>query len=147
MKILVTGAAGFIGSPVSESLLADGHEVVGIDCFTDYYPRPVKEANLRSLRANDPTLSCPAFQPTARCATVTSSDSPDRAETIVPKPWRRPLKTTTSPVLPVTTCRNQASARWWLWPTSSRPWWDCLVPVKSPRATKTRLRCVDMRWA
>ena len=40
----------------------------------------------RSLRANDPTLSCPAFQPTARCATMTSSLSPERAETIVPKP-------------------------------------------------------------
>jgi UDP-glucose 4-epimerase len=52
VKALVTGAAGFIGSHVSESLLADGHEVVGIDCFTDYYPRPVKEENLRALRAN-----------------------------------------------------------------------------------------------
>ena len=39
MKVVVTGAAGFIGSHVAESLLADGHEVVGIDCFTDYYPR------------------------------------------------------------------------------------------------------------
>jgi UDP-glucose 4-epimerase len=52
VKAVVTGAAGFIGSHVSESLLADGHDVVGIDCFTDYYPRPVKEANLRSVRAN-----------------------------------------------------------------------------------------------
>jgi nucleoside-diphosphate-sugar epimerase len=53
VKAVVTGAAGFIGSHVSESLLADGHEVVGIDCFTDYYPRPVKEANLAPLRACD----------------------------------------------------------------------------------------------
>ena len=52
MKAVVTGAAGFIGSHVAESLLADGHEVVGVDCFTDYYPRPVKEANLRGLRAS-----------------------------------------------------------------------------------------------
>ena len=52
MKAVVTGAAGFIGSHVAESLTADGHEVVGIDCFTDYYPRAVKEENLRPLRAS-----------------------------------------------------------------------------------------------
>ncbi|HEX9188017.1 MAG TPA: NAD-dependent epimerase/dehydratase family protein, partial [Vicinamibacteria bacterium] len=52
MKVVVTGAAGFIGSHVAESLAADGHEVTGIDCFTDYYPRPVKEGNLRALRAS-----------------------------------------------------------------------------------------------
>ena len=52
MKVVVTGAAGFIGSHVAESLLADGHEVTGIDCFTDYYPRPVKEENLRALRGS-----------------------------------------------------------------------------------------------
>ncbi len=50
MKVLVTGVAGFIGSHVAESLVADGHEVVGLDCFTDYYPRPVKEQNLAALR-------------------------------------------------------------------------------------------------
>ena len=49
MKALVTGAAGFIGSTLSERLLADGADVVGLDCFTDYYPRPMKERNLGSL--------------------------------------------------------------------------------------------------
>lgn len=48
---LVTGTAGFIGSHLSERLLADDFDVVGIDCFTDYYPRRDKEANLTSLRA------------------------------------------------------------------------------------------------
>ncbi len=48
MKALVTGAAGFIGSTLAERLLAGGADVVGIDCFTDYYPRPIKEANLRA---------------------------------------------------------------------------------------------------
>ena len=47
MKALVTGCAGFIGSTLAERLLGDGADVVGIDCFTDYYPRPVKERNLR----------------------------------------------------------------------------------------------------
>ncbi len=46
MKALVTGAAGFIGSTLAERLLADGADVVGIDCFTDYYPRPIKERNI-----------------------------------------------------------------------------------------------------
>ena len=50
MKAVVTGAAGFIGSHLVESLLADGHEVTGVDAFTDYYPRPVKERNLAAAR-------------------------------------------------------------------------------------------------
>jgi len=53
VKVVVTGAAGFIGSHVAESLVRDGYEVVGIDCFTDYYPRPAKEENLRLLRQSD----------------------------------------------------------------------------------------------
>jgi nucleoside-diphosphate-sugar epimerase len=46
MKALITGCAGFIGSTLAERLLADGAEVIGIDAFTDYYPRAVKERNL-----------------------------------------------------------------------------------------------------
>jgi nucleoside-diphosphate-sugar epimerase len=46
MKALVTGVAGFIGSHLASELLQRGAEVTGIDCFTDYYPRPIKEANL-----------------------------------------------------------------------------------------------------
>jgi nucleoside-diphosphate-sugar epimerase len=47
---LVTGAAGFIGSHLSERLLRDGYRVAGLDCFTDYYPRRQKELNLARLR-------------------------------------------------------------------------------------------------
>jgi len=49
MKALVTGVAGFIGSTLADRLVRDGSDVVGIDCFTDYYPRPVKERNLSGL--------------------------------------------------------------------------------------------------
>lgn len=50
MNILVTGAAGFIGSRLAERLLELGHRVRGIDSFTDYYPRALKEDNLLGLR-------------------------------------------------------------------------------------------------
>lgn len=52
MNVLVTGAAGFIGSHLTAALLARGARVTGIDCFTDYYPRPIKEANLAVNRGH-----------------------------------------------------------------------------------------------
>lgn len=50
LRCVVTGCAGFIGSHIAEALIAQGHQVVGIDCFTDYYPRDIKLANLSALR-------------------------------------------------------------------------------------------------
>jgi nucleoside-diphosphate-sugar epimerase len=52
VKVVVTGAAGFIGSHLTESLLADGHQVTGVDAFTDYYARSVKERNLEKSRGH-----------------------------------------------------------------------------------------------
>jgi nucleoside-diphosphate-sugar epimerase len=52
MKALVTGCAGFIGSHITDRLLADKYEVTGIDFFTDYYPRSLKEANIRDARSS-----------------------------------------------------------------------------------------------
>jgi UDP-glucuronate 4-epimerase len=49
MRFVVTGAAGFIGSHLSERLQADGHDVVGLDAFTDYYDPALKEENARDL--------------------------------------------------------------------------------------------------
>ena len=49
MRYLVTGAAGFIGSHLAEALSAAGHEVLGIDSFTDYYDPAVKERNAAGL--------------------------------------------------------------------------------------------------
>jgi len=49
-KVLVTGAAGFIGSNLAEALCKKDYSVIGVDCFTDYYPREIKENNLSSLK-------------------------------------------------------------------------------------------------
>lgn len=52
MRCLITGVAGFVGSHLAERLLADGHEVYGIDAFIDYYSRVIKERNLEGCRAH-----------------------------------------------------------------------------------------------
>lgn len=46
---LITGVAGFIGSNLAKELLAKGEEVIGIDCFTDYYSRYLKEKNIKDI--------------------------------------------------------------------------------------------------
>lgn len=48
----MTGAAGFIGSHLCDALVAAGHEVLGFDCYTSYYPRVEKEANLSIARGS-----------------------------------------------------------------------------------------------
>jgi nucleoside-diphosphate-sugar epimerase len=60
MRALVTGAGGFIGSHLAERLIADGVEVTGVDCFTHFYPRSIKQRNLRGLLASPSFTFVPA---------------------------------------------------------------------------------------
>ncbi|NBP72708.1 MAG: SDR family NAD(P)-dependent oxidoreductase [Alphaproteobacteria bacterium] len=53
MRILITGAAGFIGMHVAERLLARGDEVVGLDSINSYYDPALKEARLARLRGHE----------------------------------------------------------------------------------------------
>jgi UDP-glucose 4-epimerase len=53
VKALVTGVAGFIGSHLTAALLDKGSTVLGVDCFTDYYPRPLKERNLEENKLRE----------------------------------------------------------------------------------------------
>jgi len=52
VHVLVTGAAGFIGSTLADRLLEDGHQVTGVDSFHPYYDRAIKEQNLAGVRAH-----------------------------------------------------------------------------------------------
>ena len=49
MRVLVTGVCGFLGSSLSDRLLDEGFSVTGVDSFNDYYPRRIKENNIRGL--------------------------------------------------------------------------------------------------
>lgn len=75
-RAVVTGCAGFIGSHLSERLVAEGVRVVGVDAFTEYYDRAQKEANLERLRGEylfdlvERDLSVAALAPVLRGATT-----------------------------------------------------------------------------
>lgn len=53
MRVLITGAAGFIGSQLAESCVTRGWSVTGVDCFTDYYDPKIKHANVRRVSDSD----------------------------------------------------------------------------------------------
>ncbi len=56
MKVVVTGTAGFIGYHLAEKLIQEGHEVIGVDCVTDYYDVNLKEARIGRLKRHQSFL-------------------------------------------------------------------------------------------
>jgi len=71
-RVLVTGAAGFIGSHVCEALVARGDDVIGVDNFDPFYARDIKERNLEGLRRGprfrllEADVAAPTSSPTSR---------------------------------------------------------------------------------
>ena len=63
MRFVVTGAAGFIGSHLAEELLSEGHDVLGVDSFTDYYERARKERNAAAIDVVEADLAVAALEP------------------------------------------------------------------------------------
>jgi UDP-glucuronate 4-epimerase len=94
--VVVTGAAGFIGSHLTRALLAAGHEVVGIDAFTSYYPPAAKRANLadlagrRGFRLVEGDLTAMDLQPHLAGAAAVLHEA---AQPGVPGSWGRGFET------------------------------------------------------
>jgi len=142
MKALVTGGAGFVGSHLSERLLAQGAEVVAIDSFTDYYPRAIKERNLDELRGNDRYRLIEADLNVLDLREVLTGITHVfhlAAQAGVRKSWGRDFRTYTTLNVDATQRLLEPS-----WGCPSSAW--CMPPVRPYMATPSRCRCGKTRW-
>ena len=60
MNILITGCAGFIGSWVTQKLIASGHNIIGVDNFDPYYPKNIKQNNMSEFLSDERFTFCEA---------------------------------------------------------------------------------------
>jgi len=74
MKILLTGCAGFIGSHTLDRLLADGHDVIGIDNFDPFYARSLKDANIAAHLSDQLESTVPVESSEKKLATRTPAE-------------------------------------------------------------------------
>ncbi len=97
MRVLVTGAAGFIGSHICERLAKRGDAVVGFDNFDIFYARPIKERNLREVLTSLDASAAGSFsflegdirKPEALAAAF-ATDTPDVVVHLAPLAGVRP---------------------------------------------------------
>ena len=79
MKVLLTGAAGFIGMHCAERLIARGDTVIGVDNFNDYYEVSLKEARLARIADHDTfSMHRMAVEDREAMAALFASEKPDR---------------------------------------------------------------------
>jgi UDP-glucuronate 4-epimerase len=89
-RILVTGAAGFIGMHVTQKLLADGHEVVALDNLNDYYDVKLKEARLGQLSGRERfSFSRIALEDTERVSALFAGSKPELVVHLAAQPGVR----------------------------------------------------------
>jgi nucleoside-diphosphate-sugar epimerase len=101
MRILITGAAGFIGAALSRYLLTRGDEVLGIDNLNNYYDVRLKQARLSRLTATPGFVSSRLRSKTARRSRMPSRNFALRASSIL---LRKPVSATRSKI-PRPTCK------------------------------------------
>ncbi len=136
MNALITGVAGFIGSTLAGRLIDEGARVTGIDCFTDYYPRELKDANVAALRGRPRFTFLESTIQQAPLADLLSDTTHVfhlAAQAGVRKSWGRDFQSTRR-----TTSRRRRSCSKPRWARGSRNW--STRRVRRCTATRRRYR-------
>ncbi|RIN76711.1 NAD-dependent epimerase [Staphylococcus simulans] len=77
MKVLITGAAGFIGSHLAKKLISQGHEIIGVDNINDYYDPKLKEDRLKSIGDNNFTFYKVTLEDADKLEEIFKEQQPD----------------------------------------------------------------------